>query len=435
MADKASDGLPYGQLGRARYNLETKEWQSGRLANDYCILRPVTAPSVISEAAAKDTTDFESLHDRKDSRTRRREKQINSLVSACPELQPASDLLPELARLSEAVLNAEAQSNDNRSQLIALGEIYDESRRRHVAALAFPCGPTGGDVRIVEGLRHLEGWDDDPSSGVETFRFVGDEAVWEGPGVGIRSIIFAQPLERGERYLAVRLHTETLVFRPVLRKHARPGQSRLDMDLLYSIGIHGTGHTSHADIAFNPWFTGQLAIIDQGGRWSLWETGRKSRDAKKIKSCTPISKPQTKDKQILDDGWNRVTWCESASTLCVATRRSLSLIDLDVKDELEPLPIELNLKGGIGWILDLAWLSELASHLFVLTSSHINIYRIGRTSEGELVARKILQVRHHRSPEDVTLSMRLCLSQNGRPAPFAISKVSMLTLGDLQTSF
>ena len=415
MADKAFDGLPYGQFGRAIFDAENSEWNFSRATQSIRLLRPVGEAKTIARPTAETRESQPSRSDGRDPLSRRREKQARALVQSIPELQPVCDVLPELARVSEAVEHAYSQHDANTGPLIARGEVYDESRRDYVGAIAFPSGPTGSDLCIVQGLKQRRGWDEDRSSCIETLDFSGEEGMWKGPGVSILSLVFAQPLEQGEYYLAVRLQTEILIFRPVLKKHAVSGSSRLNPKLLFSVSIDDTGSLPHMDIAFNPWFTGQLAVVNEAGSWSIWEIGRKSSSAKMIKHGSPIdtASRDCKGKRSLDDGWGRVRWVESAATLCIASRRKLALIDLEAADELLSVEVDVGLKKGLGWILDVGTLQAFSSHLFVLTSNHIFVYRIERNHDGQILSNMLLQTRHHRSPEDVTLHMTLCAGDHG----------------------
>lgn len=412
MADKATDGLPYGQLGRAIFDTEHNEWRFGRSTDIRVGLQFVVEPKVISDVRTTATRSHPG-HGDKDWPSRRRDKQAKALVHSLPELQPALDRLPRFAAVSEAIEDAVSQHDSSNGQLVTLGEIYDERRRDYVGAIAFPCGLARSDLRIVQGIKHRQGWDEDRSCWIETLDFSGESGTWTGPGVSILSVVFAQPLERGERYLAVRLQAETLIFRPTLRKHVIRGSSRLEPNLLFSVSIEDIGGLPHAHVAFNPWFSGQTAIVDQSGSWSIWETGRKSSTPRKLKSAPFGDGVKREAKRLHDDGWARVMWVESASTLCVATRQKLSLIDLEAVDELHPTSLELRSKRTLDWILDVGIVADVPDHLLVLTSSHIQVYRIEKDSSGKPHAKMVLRLRHHRSSEDISLRMSIGSSGAG----------------------
>lgn len=420
MADKAFDGSPYGQFGRAIYDPDNSEWSFARTADVGTAIRPVGAAKLIAKSTIK-PGEQHLPNDDKDAPSRRREKQAKALVQAHPELQPASDLLPELVRVSEAVECTAAQHDPSTGQLVAVGKIYDESRRDYVDAVVFSCGPSGSDVCIAQGLRQRQGWDADRDSWIETSDFTGESATWEGPGVAILSVDFAHPLEHGERYLAIRLQTETLIFRPVVRKHAVSGSPRLDPNLLFSIDMAETAGSPHVCVAFNPWFTGQFVLVDQAGSWFVWEAGRKSSKARMTKSGTTEQDARQKDGGALDDGWARAIWVEGSSTLCVANRRELDLIDLEVNDELASTAVDVGLKKASGWILDVVAPQSFLNHLFVLTSIHILVYHIERAFDGQIAQRLVAQLRHHRNPEDVSLRIALTTINEGMRAQMSAS--------------
>lgn len=412
MADKASDVLPYGQFGQAAYDPDIQEWSFSRSVGLTLHLRPVGLPRIIAEASVLPAQSGDR-GEANDFLSRRRDKQVRTLVQEYPELQPATDLLPELARVSEAIEDAASQNANCTSQLVALGKIYDESRRNYVDAIAFPAGPTGSDLRITQGLKQRQGWSEDRSSWIETIDFSGESVTWSGPGVPILGITLAQPVEAGEHYLAVRLPTKTLVFRPILEKHAASGSSRLKSNLLFSINLADTGSTTHRYVAFNPWFTGQLAIIDEEGDWTIWETGRRSRTAKKLRSWAAGAEEARKGKRSINDGWACIVWVESTSTLCVATRRKLHVVDLQAADTVDMVEVDVGLGRGVGRILEVTVVQKYLDHLCILTSNHVLVYRIKRTSGQQLSATIVIQVRHHRNPDNLSLRMTLGAGNDG----------------------
>lgn len=411
MADKASDSLPYGHLGSAIYSLDSSDWHFGRSTSSHCLLHPLGPPEAIAKGTSKASKAHQPCSVDGGLQSRRREKQSKTLSKLYPELQPALHSLPGFVNVSEAIEDAAPQHDIAKGRLIATGKIYDESRRGYVPALVFPCGPTGSDLLLVEGLRQRQGWDDGRNNWIETFSYTGRSGLWKGPGVPIMSITFAQPLERGEHYLAVRLQTETLIFRPVLPK----AMSSLKPNPVFSVSIEETRGPMHADVTFNPWFTGQLAIVDKAGGWSVWESGRRSYAIKKIKEGSLGDETSRKQDSQVNDGWARANWIESASTICIATRRELVLVDLEAADEHTTI-IDMTFKGGMDWILDIGSTPSFSNNLFVVTSSHVVVLHIQRSSDGDLSSRRVWKLRHHRNPEDASIRMETCLNSNGGSA-------------------
>jgi len=408
MAEKAADGLPYGQFGLATYDADGSAWHFGRAIDDGVTLLPLGEAETLVETSG-DLVAPTFPKDGKAGPTRRREKQAKALVQRHPELQPASYLLPDLARVSEAVEEAAQRYDPSRGPLIASGKIYDEISRASVPVLAFPCGRNGSDFRIVEMVKQRRGWDDAQGTSIEVVVPGEHGTTWEGPGVSISSIVFARPIEKGEWYLAVRLQIETLIFRPVNRKIDHRSGIGMELDLLATMSIEKTGGFPHADIIFNPWFTGQFATIDQGGSWSVWEfASRRSANAKLTLSGSLKDDDEEESAHLTDDGWGRVLWVQDATTLCICTRQELCFVSIDGERPRMILDIEAKLRGGVGWILDVACVQPFPSFLFVLTSSHVLIYLLDKSMEDELEWSVAATVRHHRSPDDLSLCMHLC---------------------------
>lgn len=408
MADKASDSLPYGHFAGGNYSLDNSEWHFGRSPATPSFLHALGPPEVIAKGTAKAGKTHQRSSVDGGLQSRRREKQSKELSKWYPELQPALNPLTDFINVSETIEDARSQCDVARGRLVATGKIYDESKRGYVPALVSPCGPTGSDLRLVEGLRQRQGWDEDRTGWIDTFSYSGRSGTWKGPGVTILSVSFAQPLQGGEHYVAVRLHTETLILRPVLPK----GASNIKPNVVFSISIEETKGPMHAHVAFNPWFTGQVAIVDEDGGWSVWESGRRSYAIKKIKEGSLGDETSRKQDLLLNDGWARVNWVESASTICIATRRKLVLVDLEAAAE-NTTAIDLDLKGGLGWILDLGSTRSFNNNLFVVTSSHVVVLHIERSADGLLSSRAIWKFRHHRNPEDVSLRLETCLNSTG----------------------
>lgn len=415
MAEKASDGLPYGQFGQAVYDPDDGAWHFGRLPRDEDSLQRIGEAEVVISPSASQPL---SLPDGDPAGpSRRREKQTKALIRQVPELQPAADLLPELARVSEAVENATARHDPSRGHLLARGEIYDEVAKKPVPAIAFPCGCNGGDMRIIRTAKQRQGWTDDKDSWIEVPTMSDYEVTWRGPGVPISSVVFAHPYEKGPSYLAVRLQVETLIFRPVARKLDSTGRSRMEVNFLLFISIDDTGGRPHADISFNSWVNGEFAIVDDAGSFSVWEVpGRDSHRANMINEGRNIITDRDSAK-IPDDGWARVTWVADAETLCVCTRHELLLVPGNGQHDrasVRRVDIDAKLRGGIGWIVDIACVWNSPRLLFVLTSSHILVVGVDRSIDNETGWKMAASVRHHRNPDDLTLIMHLLSTEDGK---------------------
>jgi hypothetical protein len=176
-----------------------------------------------------------------------------------------------------------------------------------------------------------------------------NRAVWRSGSSPIQQVCFAQPVESGENLLAVRTTSQVLIFKPILRK---AGPNRLQLKLLFEALTADNDDVSFADVAFNPWFPRQFAIIDQTARWRIWEfRSRESSEASCVHSSATDA--ESVPESGVNDGWARLMWICNPSVILVATRRAVTLHD--VTASLSKLQdIDANVSGVSGWALDVA---------------------------------------------------------------------------------
>lgn len=401
----------YGQFGHAVYDLETHEWRFQRTPNEQYLLQPLGNPKVIVESNSRDHgKPFPT--DGKEGPTRRREKQVKALVKRNPELQPGSGLLTDLVRVSEAVEESASRHDPTRGNLLAFGVTTDEFAKRQVGIAAFPTAPTGSDLRVVHVRKQERGSHDIKNVHLEVPTIHGEAATWTGPGVPIQSIVFANPLEGTDPFLAVRLVTETLIFRPVLRKKVVSNGSRLDLNSLVSIGLDQTGNVPHADVAFNPCYARQFAILDQAGCCTIFELDRTSQTqvhrVKRIASSQSPKDNLSNGKNAFDDSWGRVIWISGPSTLAVCRRRSLKIFEVDGEHLIERHELEVGLTD-FGWILDMVYVPSQLNYFVIVTSQHLVIYHVDHAE-----ASKVAQVRHFRNSGDTSLRLNCFNDGDGK---------------------
>ena len=400
-----ADSGTYGHFGQAVYDRDRKKWRFDRSKSTGNTKQLLGEPKLVVRPSAP--PDFLwSDNVGKEGSSRRREKQVKSLVQRNPELQPASRLLPDLACVSEAVEEATGGHDSSQGNLLSFGTITHEGTKRKVNVVAFPSGPTGSDLRVVQVRKQRRGWPDSRDVWLEVPTMSGEEAIWKGPGVPIKSIVFARPDDRGGSFLAVRLMMQTRIFQPILRKVPLLGQSRLDLNPLLDLDIGETGGYPQADIVFNPWNTRQLAVVDQTGRSSVWELGGRKTDV--VKRVCPIA---YKDDNVfstttpLDDAWARIAWICSPSNVIVCTRRSLRLLEICREELLQLQEIRFDLDKAGAWILDMIVVPSQLELVCVLTSIHILVYHVDPNNDN--VLRNVIKVRHFRNQDDISLRLHI----------------------------
>jgi RNA polymerase I-specific transcription initiation factor RRN6 len=400
MADQDWNGLPYGHFGNATYQADERTWQFEKVPDLPRILHPIGEP----EIAVPSPRFFLSANDTDRSAEQpgiRYGKETTDLVKLVPALQPAAASLQPLLHTSEAVEGASHRHDPLQGTLLSFGRIFDASIRRSTQVAAFVSGPTGSDLRVVQVQLQKQGWDDSRDVWLEVPVVSGEEAIWKSGGAPIQQAQFAQPLESGENLLAVRTTSRVLIFKPVLRK---AGPNRLHLKPLFEVSTTDNGGVPYADVAFNPWFPRQFAIVDQAARWRVWEfRSRESSDA----SCVYTSSidEEAAMKSDLNDGWARLAWICSPSVVLVATRRAVTLHDITTTPS-KLQDVDAGLSGNTGWVLDVLDVPSSPNHTLVLTTTHVHVISV-EDRNNEVRARSIMRIRHFRSSEDITLRLAL----------------------------
>jgi RNA polymerase I-specific transcription initiation factor RRN6 len=406
MADQAWNGLPYGHFGNAFYQTDEQIWKFERTPGLPRILESVgdaelaVPPSRSSGCQHSTTKNMEQS-------SIRYAKQTSDLVKLVPALQPATRSLQPLLHASEAVENATARHDPLQGALLSFGRIFDASTRRSTQVAAFVSGPSGSDLRVVQVQLQKQGWDDSRDVWLEMPVISGEEAVWRSGSSPIQQVCFAQPVESGENLLAVRTTSQVLIFKPILRK---AGPNRLQLKLLFEALTADNDDVSFADVAFNPWFPRQFAIIDQTARWRIWEfRSRESSEASCVHSSATDA--ESVPESGVNDGWARLMWICNPSVILVATRRAVTLHD--VTASLSKLQdIDANVSGVSGWALDVAGVPSDPGRALILTTSQIHVVSV-KDRNGEVRAQPTMCIKHFKNPEDITLRFMLFRDENG----------------------
>ena len=391
----------YGQFGNVVYDFDDRDWRFSRSANTIYALRLLGEPRIIIEPCdSRHSTGFPQ--DGKEGPTRRRENQTKALIKLHPELQPASGLLADLARLSEAVEEASDRHDPAQGNLLTFGIITDELAKRQVEVAAFPTGPTGSALRVVQVQKQRRGWHDIEGVYLRAPTIYGEAAIWEGPGVPIQSIVFATPLESGDSCLAVQLMTETLIFRPLLGKTRLPGGSRMDVNLLHTIGLDQTRNSPPADVTFNPWYPRQFAVLNQAGSWTAFELeGRRTERIKKLCTTGTARNQRKASKRLSNQGWARIIF-SSASTVTVCNRKKVAFFEVAQQGPIELLEVDVGL-DSVGQILDMIAVPSQPEYIVTISSVHIIVHHVETNRDENVVVNKVAAIRHFRNSDDISL--------------------------------
>lgn len=403
MAEKARRNLPYGHFGRAGYSLddEEEEWQFERSLTEPLSIYPLGKPKQVYQPDSNPPPKPEKL--RKEPQGNRQRRQIKDLVARIPELQPAAGLFPDLLRVSEAAQTAIANHDATQGSLITATNIRSEVQHHAVRIAALPAGPTRSDLRFIQVQKQRRGWADKKNRWINVPTLYGEEVVWKGVDGPIQQVSFAEPVDRGEPLLGVRLLTKTMIYRP---KHGIfldniESPPSIQPNLLYTIDIASTGNVPHSDVAFNPWFSRQVGIVDQAGSWTVteYQSRNHSRVARSWKAKVESTSPS--------DGWARIAWVANLDTIAVCTRQSVALFQISGESATLLHTITPEVANGAQWILDFAVLPGYPDHCLLLTSTQLLLYQISCMKVGQIHVRTKSTIEHFKNPEDT--SMRISM--------------------------
>ncbi|KXT01531.1 hypothetical protein AC578_4543 [Pseudocercospora eumusae] len=398
MADgKSKRDLPYGHFGRAGYIPDDEIWRFERAPVSHTSIHPFE-----NAHAARPQTPKKDQH--QEARGKRHQRQFNDLVRRYPDLHGTASVALPFLRVSEAIEEAVHCHDPNVGSLIQKTSFRSETTHRMIPVVASVAGEAGELLHISQVHLQRQGWEEDKELYFEVPILHGDEVTWDAQLGPIQQICFAKPIERGECLLAVRYLTKVLLVRPTSRRGiaSNVSESGISTELLYAVERAGL---PHADVAFNPWFGLQIAVINQAGYWNVieFDSRKMKRVAKSWATSGPIN--SSSKEQALYDGWARIAWVMNSETILVCVRRSIKLFRIDESEAVLQKTMDLELLGDTDWILDFQQDGNHQDCCYILTSTYLILLQFRKTLQGELNVRVKARVRHYRNPED--LSMRL----------------------------
>lgn len=386
-------------------------------------LKPVGQPIIALEGSAKILVEIpRNASDR--SRT------ITDLTQEHPELAPAAFLLSDLARTSEAVTEVTAGYDPTVSEVLAFGEAVDISRGRRrprkIPIVALTAGAAGELVKLVRLTPAKMVWDDGGDAHLDcTTARGGEEGFWMGNGSRVQQLVFAEAEGKPSHWLAVRYHGAISILRPLLlpdtditASHDSGTLPFSRLDANHTLTLTEQNGVPFSDICFNPWNNQQFATIDQEGCWTIWDI-EVSVNPKEKGHGTVIQRSQGHIRNghkegpassfPTADGWNRVLWVGAKDSVAVASRRSLTVFDIEY-----PLKVLYVIDiDQCDWLLDIKQCSLDASSLFVATSSRILWIRVPsagdyyKSNEVKPGASILLSWDHFRDREDISLRLNI----------------------------
>ena len=367
--------------------------------------------------------------------------QIQDLVAVNPYLAPATFLLPQLAQVSEAVIDATILTDPLTTTLLALGKAAKLEiggyHKKTIDIAAVASGPNADVVRLISLNEKPLKWQGHEGAQFSTPTFVRTEQVlWAGMGTSIQQICFSEGGDESGDWLAIRAPGVISILKPVMRVvpvysnthvgssgqrlHNEP--SRLDANCVLALTTTRTGGAAHVDFAFNPWNARQFAILDAEGCWSTWTIEDRANNSSfwslQAGSSGQVLRPDKADETIDNaDGWGTVIWVRNGATIVAASRRTVALYCTTSPSRLLKSSL-LDLDSVSDWVLDIRRSPFNVSQIFVLTTVRIFWLNVSSYEEesarfGHATDKTLLSGRHFRSPHDISLQLHLTGSVEG----------------------
>lgn len=367
-------------------------------------------------------------------------RNVNSLLDAHPDLAPSCEIIGLHEAQSQAITTAVSKFDPLASSRFALANasVVDENRLgdQHIAIAAFTSSGSPASLRLLPlGCDSVE-W---PLGGTESVEVPitdnAESAWWTRKGGPILQVISPEALDEKEIFVAVRFSLSTAVLQPLYHRSFPRGNglfgesssNALDANPLVEILYHATGGFPHADVAFNPWYQRQVAIVDASGNWSIWDIqgrqshkGHWSAERGPCGSLAPFPgdeiplKGEAKDNH---DGWAAILWAGNVNQLLVCDRRTVALFRTDTHPP-QRHSIDLQFERRSEWVLNVRRSKYNPNHVFIVTSTRVYWIAVssddGSSIEMEGKASILLSWRHFRDVEDTSLNLTPFLIQDGK---------------------
>ncbi|KAL7950914.1 RNA polymerase I-specific transcription-initiation factor domain-containing protein [Trichoderma barbatum] len=378
---------------------------------------------------------------------RERQTQERWLLKSRPEIAMGNSAYQDFLKEDMQALNISDEAPNTRP-LFAIGHAPDPSDKsgsRKFPIMAVACGESGEFLRLARMEDVPLQWGNSTGAflnlqGVDPANREA-ELIWTNDGLPIRQIKSAGNHSQDDtpRWLLVQKETATTILKPEFRQVPttsnqsmngliRERPSLINPNPLLTIQDHQTGGSPHSDAALFTTASGrshQLAIIDEGGYWSLWDlqgvwqVQRKVAPQLTLNKCGHISDGLLKELPsissypnerhgvlILEGAWSgkiESSPSPSARKMRDATTRymlmwnheRMEVLDLDTNILLPRLGRIIRERGKLDWILDIHRSPTRQGHVFILTQYHITwVDVLSRDEAGPLKPSILLSCPH-----------------------------------------
>lgn len=244
-----------------------------------------------------------------------------------------------------------------------------------------------------------------------------EHGYWFTGAAPIEQVVFAINTEGLRSWLAVRQIASTTILRPMV--HPFPVSqhvpkefqdqftpSRIDANWACTIDKKATRGKAHVDVAFNPWYPRQFAILDEVGYWKTWNIEGVHLGPKK---AAPDKSGYMYEDEGLHDaapkpedaGWGRLIWVSDVSTIAICNLRCLSMFAIG-RDKMRLKAPKVIPKGSKGRILDMKRSPVWLDKFFILTD--VRLFLLDTMAAGCQI---IMSTPHYREAHGTNLKLEL----------------------------
>lgn len=355
------------------------------------------------------------------------------LARSVPDAVPACAIFPFIEHPGRQVRSTKTAA------LMAVGVAarIDSGQSKTTRVLAVAHGEAGHILHLIRPRTENLGWDNSKGATLQLLNpAASEETYWIGDGGAIQQVAFGTNNDGVTSWLAVRKSDSTTVLRPVYSRYPiasapskllgmRHPPSCLSPNPILSVQSNMTGARPHADVSFNPWYIKQFAILDEQGNWSIWSIEGLQRKRASAEACKwkfgHIHDDIREDERLATphaDGWGRVLWAASPTTILICQRHHLAIFDIEACPRRLYCPSIVDATSS-DWIVEVKRSPLKLNQIFLLTTSQIFWLQITTAGEqigqgdGYVGARVLLSCHHFLDEEDVSMKLELLAEGDG----------------------
>lgn len=341
-------------------------------------------------AASAGPAQEESHNDKlRDITRRRKDWRTAKAVQTFADLGGAVTLLKTLDAPKEEDLARLTTADVIATGIAKLRSVTNKGYRAF-PVIAASYGEEGHILRITKPRAEDYTWETHTDDKIRLLNLERSEhGYWFRGAAAIEQVVFAISTEGLQSWLAVRQAASTTILRPMVHpfpvaqsvpkgfQHQYP-PSRIDANWACTITTKSTRGRAHVDVAFNPWYTRQFAILDDAGYWRMWNIEGIHMGPKKT---TAEKSGYIYDDQALHDaapkpddaGWGRIIWAGDVSTLVLCNLRHVAMFAIGRETTKLKCP-QVIPKGSSARILEMKRSPVWLEMFFILTDSRLFLF-------------------------------------------------------------